>query len=152
MKSARSSFDCGVRSRAIERGLADRSAFTLMEVMLACGILCMCLFAILALTTTSLRSARALQQHKAVDAGTIAGLIYVTLSNTNSINEGDVPVDLSDMLPGYECDATLTSIGTNGLCQIDFLVERNNRLELQSHFLMFLPQLKQGMSQNLPQH
>jgi hypothetical protein len=120
-----------------------------MEVMLACGILFMCLFAILALTSNSLRSARALQQHKAVDAGTIAGVIYVALSNTNQVNEGEIPVDLSGLFPGYKCYSTLTQVGTNGLCQIDFEVQQNNRLELQSHFLMFLPQIKQGMSQTL---
>lgn len=133
-------------------GVLSRRAFTLMEVMLACGILFICLFGILALTSSSLRNARAIQQHKPVDAGTIAGLIYVTLSNTNQVNEGDIPVDLDQLLPGYKCFSTLTQIGTNGLCQVDFEVQRNNTLELQSHFLMFLPQLKQGMGQTLPQH
>lgn len=124
-----------------------------MEVMIACGILFMCLFGILALLSNSLRSARALQQNKPVDAGTIASIIYVELANTNSVNEGDIPVDLDDILPGYKCYSTLTQIGTNGLCQIDFEVERSSRLELQSHFLMFLPNLKQGgISATLPQH
>jgi hypothetical protein len=80
-------------------------------------------------------------------------MIYVELANTNSVTEGDIPVDLSDTLPGYKCFSTLTQIGTNGLCQIDFEVERNSKLELQSHFLMFLPTLKQGgISATLPQH
>ena len=130
-----------------------RGAFTLMEVMIACGILFMCLFGILALVSNSLRTARALQQHKAVDAGTIASLLYVELANTNSVTEGDIPIDIGDILPGYQCYSTLTQIGTNGLCQIDFEVQRNSRLELQSHFLMFLPNLKQGgISATLPQH
>jgi hypothetical protein len=124
-----------------------------MEVMIACGILFMCLFGILALVSNSLRNARALQQHKALDAGTIASMIYVELANTNSVTEGDIPVDLGDTLPGYKCFSTLTQIGTNGLCQVDFEVQRNNTLELQSHFLIFLPTLKQGgISATLPQH
>lgn len=134
---------------AKRKNSSRRGAFTLMEVMIACGILFMCLFGILALVSNSLRNARALQQHKAIDAGTIAGVIYVSLANTNTVNEGEIPVDLDEILPGYKCFATLTETATNGLCQIDFEVERNNRLELQSHFLMYLPQFKEGMSHNL---
>lgn len=119
-----------------------RRAFTLMEVMLACGILFMCLFGILALVSSSLRSARVLQQNKAIDAGTIASMIYVALVNTNSVTEGEIPVDLSDTLPGYKSTAYLSEIGTNGLCQVDFDVEKNNTLELKSHFFIFLPTLK----------
>ena len=123
-----------------------------MEVLIAVGILAMCLFGILALVGNSLQTARKLQQHRAVDTATIAGLIYVALANTNQVNEGTVPVDLEETFPGYRCDAQLTEIGTNGLCQIDFLVEHNQGLELQSHFLMFLPSFKQGIGKTLPQH
>lgn len=126
------------------RTLTSRHAFTLMEVMLACGILFMCLFGILALVSNSLRSARALQQHKAVDTGTIASMIYVALVNTNSVTEGEIPVDLGDTLPGYKCYSTLTEVGTNGLCQVDFEVQRNSTLEVESHFYIFLPTLKHG--------
>ena len=129
-----------------------RSAFTLLEVLIAVGILCMCLFGILALVGNSLRTARAFRQHRAVDVSTVAGLIYVTLSNTNQVNEGNVPIDLKDTLPGYKCDAELTEVGTNGLCQIDFFVAKNNYLEVKSSFYMYLPTLKQGMSKSLPQH
>jgi Tfp pilus assembly protein PilV len=121
-----------------------RRAFTLMEVMIAVGILCMCLFGILALVGNSLATARNFQQHRAVDTSTVAGLIYVTLSNTNQVNEGSVPINLKDTFPGYKCDAELT--------EVDFFVAKNNYLEVQSHFYMYLPALKQGMSKSLPQH
>lgn len=123
-----------------------------MEVMIACGILFMCLFGILALVSTSLRNARALQQHKAIDVGTIAGILYVSESTNQAVYEGEIPVDVDDILPGYKLHAYLTPIESNGLCQIDFEVERNNRLELTNSFLMFLPQFKEGMGQTLPQH
>jgi hypothetical protein len=130
-----------------------QSAFTLLEVMIAVGILFMCLFAVLALTSNSLRSARKLQQHRTIDTGTVAGMIYVNLINTNQIAEGPVDVDLEEMYPGCKCDADLTQIASNGLCQIDFLVQRNQHLEVQSHFLMYLPNLKQGgISATLPHH
>jgi hypothetical protein len=130
-----------------------RRAFTLLEVMIAVGILFMCLFGVMALLSNSLVSARKLQQHRTIDTGTVAGMIYVQLINTNQVVEGSVDVDLNEMYPGCKCDAQLTEIATNGLCQIDFLVERNQRLELQSHFLMYLPNLKQGgISATLPHH
>jgi hypothetical protein len=113
----------------------------------------MCLFAVLALLSNSLTSARKLQQHRTIDTDTVAGLIYVQLANTNQVTEGSIDVDLDEMYPGCKCDANLTQIASNGLCQIDFLVQRNQRLELQSHFLMYLTTLKQGgISGNLPQH
>jgi hypothetical protein len=131
-----------------------RRAFTLLEVMIAVGVLFMCLFAVLALLSNSLQAARKLQQHRDIDTGSIAGLIYVQLVNTNSVNEGRIDVDLGDMFPGCKIsDAELTEIGTNGLCQVDFAVERNSKLELQSHFLVYLPNMKKGgISRNLPQH
>ena len=131
------------------------AAFTLLEVMIAVGVLFMCLFAVLALLGNSLASARRLQQHRALDGGSIAGLIYVQLSNTNQVNEGSIDVDIKDMYPDYRCEADVTSVGTNGLGQIDFLVTRSQGglLELQSHFLMYLPALKQGgISSALPNH
>jgi Tfp pilus assembly protein PilV len=124
-----------------------------MEVMIAVMILFMCLFAVLALLSNSLRSARSLQQHQNVDASSVAGLIYVQLSNTNRVNEGPVDVDIGDMYPGCVCEADLTERETNGLCQIDFLVRRNQQLEVQSHFLVYLPTLqKGGISSALPHH
>src|SRR5258708_3278 len=78
----------------------SRRAFTLMEVMIAVGILFMCLFAVLALLSNSLRSARMLQQHRTVDTATIAGLLYVQLANTNQVSEGEQRIDLEDLYPG----------------------------------------------------
>ena len=118
--------------------------------MIAVGVLFMCLFAVLALLTNSLASARRLQTHRDIDTGSIAGLIYVQLINTNSLNEGPIDVDLEEMFPGSKCNADLTLVGTNGLCQVDFDVERNQKLEAQSHFFIYLPNMKVGgISRNL---
>ena len=127
--------------------------FTLMEVLIAAGILVTCLFAVIALTSNSLVTARTLQQHKAVDSSTVASMIYVMLSNTNRLDEGEIPVDLEDVLPGYKCNAYLTALGTNGLGEIDYLVERDGKLEVTNIFYMYLPNLKSGgISSTLPQH
>lgn len=129
-------------------------AFTLMEVMIAVAILFTCLFAILALTSNALVTARQLQQHKAIDTGTIASYIYVALANTNRLDEGAIELDWEDVLPrGYKCEAFLTSIGTNGLGQVDFLVQHNQQLELTNSFWIYNPSLKVGgVSSSLPQH
>jgi len=123
---------------------ARKRAFTLLEVMIAVGVLFMCLFAVLALLSNSLASARKLQQHRDIDTSSIAGMIYVQLVNTNNVTEGAVDVDIEEMFPGSTCHADLTQVGTNGLCQVDFEVERNQKLEAQSHFLIYLPNMKVG--------
>ena len=132
-----------------------RRAFTLMEVMIAVAILFTCLFAVLALTSNALVTARKLQQHKAIDAGTIASVIYVALINTNRVDEGPIDLNWDDVLPpGYKMgDAELTSIGSNGLDQVDFLVQHNQELVLQSHFWIYKPETKVGgISSSLPSH
>jgi Tfp pilus assembly protein PilV len=140
-------------SPSVIRRSPARRAFTLLEVMIAVGILFMCLFGVLALLSNSLGSARKLQQHRTIDTDSVAGLIYAQLINTNQVAEGPVDVDLDEMYPGCKCDADLTQIATNGLCQVDFLVRRNQKLELQSHFLIYLSNLKQGgISASLPHH
>jgi len=132
---------------------AITGGFTLMETLIAVGILFMCLFAVLALVSNSLTTARKLQQHKSIDTSTIASMIYVMLSNTNRVDEGEIPVDLAEVLPGYNCYAELNSVGTNGLAQIDFEVHRNQEMPVQGHFLMYLPSLKPGtISSSLPSH
>lgn len=142
-----------VLKRAKARAGLRRQAFTLLEVMIAVGVLFMCLFAVLALLSNSLASARKLQQHRDIDTSSIAGLIYVQLVNTNSVSEGSIDVDIEEMFPGSQCHADLTQVGTNGLCQVDFEVDRNQKLEAQSHFLIYLPNMKVGgISRGLPQH
>jgi Tfp pilus assembly protein PilV len=126
--------------------------FTLLEVMIAVGVLFMCLFAVLALLSNSLASARKLQQRRDIDTSSIAGMIYVQLINTNTVNEGPIDIDLNGMFPGGRCRADVTQVGSNGLCQVDFDVERNQKVEAKLNFLVYLPNFKQGISRNLPQH
>jgi len=131
-----------------------RRAFTLLEVMIAVMILFMCLFGELALLSNSLASARRIQQaHKGVDVGTVSGLLYVQLINTNQLNEGRFDVDVEDVMPGYQVHPELTLVGTNGLCRVDFDVEHHGQMEMQSQFLIYLPNMKVGgISRSLPQH
>ena len=129
-----------------------RLGFTLLEVMIAVGVLFMCLFAVLALLSNSLASARKLQQRRDIDTSSIAGMLYVQLSSTNNVNEGPVEINLEEMFPGSRCRADVMQVGSNGLCQVNFDVERNQKVEAKLNFLIFLPQFRQGISKNLPQH
>jgi Tfp pilus assembly protein PilV len=100
-----------------ERPLIEpRSAFTLLEVMIALGIFFMAMFAILSLVSTTLRNARALQETE-VDAGSLAA----QLTLTNKMYEGTYSGDFGDAYPGYSWDRYDTYI-TNGLWQSDFVV------------------------------
>ncbi|HVV70771.1 MAG TPA: hypothetical protein VHI52_04610, partial [Verrucomicrobiae bacterium] len=82
---------------------APRCGFTLMEVMIACGIFFMATFAILALVSTTLRNARSLQR-RTVDAGMAAAQVFETLK-TNRMEQGSLSGDFGDTYPGYSWDA-----------------------------------------------
>jgi len=132
-----------------------RRAFTLLEVMIAVGILFMCLFAVLALTANSLASARKLQQHKDLDAGTFESMIYTQLANTNQIDEGVADVDLGDEYAGYPHTVDCEVYGTNGLWDVEYDVANPQRkAEVHGHFLVYNPNGKRGggISRSLPHH
>ena len=119
-------------------------AFTLLEVMIATGILFMCLFAILAVVSGSLRNARALQ-HRPMDASTAASMLYVQLTQTNHVTEGLQQVDFEDLDPDYSCEANLYQAETNGLCAVDVEIRRrsDNQVESKMSFLVYLPNFQQ---------
>ena len=95
------------------------TAFTLMEVMIACGIFFMAMFAILALVSNTLRNARGLQ-HGEVDAGMVAAM----LSKTNRVTEGGDSGDFGDAYPEFSWQTDSFEAETNGLWQVDIKVLR----------------------------
>lgn len=128
------------------RWLANLSerAFTLLEVMIASGILFLCLFAILELLSTSLRNARVLQR-SVVDPGMLAAV----LSLTNKLSEGPVPRGLGGfekVYPDYRYDGDIVEVGTNGLYQVNFVVYRrtSHAIESRLSILMFTGQSSQA--------
>jgi hypothetical protein len=110
---------------AFAKNPSSRRAFTLLEVMFAVVAFFAASFAILALVSTSLGSARLLQQPM-VDGGELAG----QLSQTNSLVEGEESGDLSELLGNQYQDYTWTydvqEVQTNKLFQVDFIVQRNS--------------------------
>jgi Tfp pilus assembly protein PilV len=122
------------------------SAFTLLEVMIASGILFMCLFAILALVSNSLRNARILQRQK-VEVGSVASWLYTQLVTTNRMPEGSQTLDLADLdksFRDYQCDWQCEQVMTNGLYQIDIVLHRRSGDISQLSFYLFNPIAQQN--------
>jgi len=135
-----------VRKRMRTSGVAA-SAFTLLEVVIACSIFFVVAFAILELVTSSLVAAKTLQQREPD-----AGMLAATLSLTNQLEEGVESGDFEDICPGvypgYRWMRDVNEVSSNGLFQVDFVVYRDMKkkgpAELKTSILMFRPGSKPG--------
>src|ERR1043166_987813 len=94
-------------------------AFTLLEVMIACGIFFIAVFAILGMVSNCLRNARALRQIE-VDAGMVASQLY----KTNRLTEGVQSGDFGDVYRDYSWETVTQEAATNGLYQVDIVVRK----------------------------
>lgn len=125
----------------LSRVTCHATAFTLVEVMVALGIFFMAMFTILGLVSNSLRNARALQR-KTVDAGMVAA----QLSLTNKLTEGLETGDFGDLYPEFEWTRDIYEAQTNGLFQVDMIVQRRagGTVESKMSILLFRPESPQG--------
>jgi hypothetical protein len=110
--------------KAGSQGRATRSreiAFSLIEVMVACGIFFLVVFAILALVSNTLRNARSLR-HVEVDAGMVASQLY----KTNRLVEGTQSGDFGNSYPDYswEMEAHEHDTYTNGMWEVNVVVRK----------------------------
>lgn len=95
----------------------SRSAFSLLEVMIAGAVFFMAIFAILAMVANVLRNARSLRRAE-LDAGMVAAQV----GNTNKLYEGVQSGDFGNLYPGYSWEAETLEAATNGLFQVDIVV------------------------------
>lgn len=118
-----------------------RAAFTLVEVMVALGIFFMAMFTILGLVSNSLRNARALQR-KTVGCGMVAA----QLSLTNKLVEGLETGDFGDMYPDFEWTRDIYEAETNGIFQVDMIVQRRSggAVESKMSILLYRPESPAG--------
>jgi hypothetical protein len=97
--------------------------------MVACGIFFMATFGILALVSSTLRNARALQRSD-VDGGMAAAQVFQILK-TNRLAQGSLSGDFGDAFRDYSWDATWDvdwdSGATNGLLKVGIVVSRHGR-------------------------
>ena len=119
-------------------------AFTLLEVMIACGIFFMASFAILALVAGTLRNARALQRGD-VDAGMAAAQLYPTL-RTNRDEFGSLSGDFGETYPDCSWEAEWEPYQTNGLLAVDIIVNRRGNRQPIDHMTIwvFSPNIRTG--------
>ncbi|HEV2455519.1 MAG TPA: prepilin-type N-terminal cleavage/methylation domain-containing protein [Verrucomicrobiae bacterium] len=104
------------------KSASRRSAFTLMEVMIAIAVFCIGVFAILGLVASVMRGARLLDKPM-VDAGVVASQI----AGTNSIVEiqaasGDLSDFLGDNYKGYEYLYEIVEVQSNHLYKSEILL------------------------------
>ncbi len=127
---------------APSRWQGGQKAFSLFEVMIAIGIFFVAVFAILGMISNTLRNARWIQQ-TTVDAAMIAS----ELSLTNRLYEEPDTGDFGDLYPGYEWTSDTTEVASNGLFQVDFLVQRRagrRQVESTMSILLFRPDSPPG--------
>lgn len=98
-----------------------RTAFTLLEVLIAMGIFFMAIFAILNLLSQNLRAARMLRPDH-VDASSLLAELMLT----NKLEEGSMSGDFGDLYPGFSWSQNATMVSTNGLFQVDFSIFRTD--------------------------
>ena len=128
--------------RGVRGGRGFRCAFTLLEVMIACGILFMSTFGILALVSNTLRNARSMRRPE-VDAGMAAAQVSVILK-TNRQADLSLSGDFGESFPDYSWEAESGEYATNGLLQVDIVVTRRGLREPvdKMSILVFAPDSK----------
>jgi len=127
--------------------LGIRQAFSLIEVMIACGIFFMATFAILALVSSTLRNARALQRGD-VDAGMAASQIY-ELMKTNRQTEVSGSGNFGENYPDYTFQFASQQYQSNGLLQVDIVVNRRGLRKPADTMSIWVysPDAKSGLGQ-----
>ena len=130
-------------ARPLPSTLRMLHAFTLLEVMIACGIFFLASFSILTLVSSSLRNARSLQRLE-VDAGMAAAQV-IEFFKTNRQPDLVLDGDFGETYPDYSWVAQSGEFETNGLLQVDIVVTRrgahNNPVDAMS-ILVFDPDAK----------
>ena len=125
-----------------------RPAFTLIEVMIACGIFFMATFAILALVSQTLRNARSLQRGE-VDVGMAAAQVYQTLK-TNRMESGSMTGDFGKTYDEFSWEAAwdvdFDGGATNSLLKVNIVVNRRgNRTPVDMTTIwVFAPDARSG--------
>lgn len=116
------------------RRISGERAFTLIEVMIASGILFLCLFAILGVLGNTLRNARALRR-TTIDAGTVAAYFA---GSTNRVVEGiesgnfDDLGDFADRYRDFDWHKETQLAETNGIWLEIYTVRRKSTGQIES--------------------
>lgn len=118
-------------------GARQHAAFTLIEVMIALMIFFAAVFTILGVVSNALRNARVLQR-KTVDAGLVAAQSFFITSTTNKVYEGIETGDFDKDYPDYEWTTDTYEYATNGLYQVDIVVQQKSGGQVISKTAIFV--------------
>ncbi len=113
--------------------MRSKTAFTLLEVMVAIFIFFTAMFSILALTSQSLRAARLLKTH-----GPTAGMVAADLTLTNKLEEG-VESGTFDVYKDYSWEREIKTYGTNGLFEVEIVVLHKNNIDSTVSLILYRP-------------
>lgn len=117
--------------------------FTLLEVMIASALFTMAILSILGMVTQALEAARRIQKMPP-DAGSLAAQYSIT----NIIEEGSEMGDFGELYPDYAWTSYAYEVGSNGLFQIDFVVQSTSgrSYESMTSMLLYKPGSKGSLS------
>lgn len=118
---ALSMLDVGGSTLDVSRPPRSLRAFSLLEVMIAIAIFFTCSFAILALVSSGLRTARMLKNTRPKPS-----MLAVELFTTNLV-EGVESGDFGRMYPDHVWETDTYEYGTNGLVQVDITISRRGQ-------------------------
>ena len=133
--------------RSVFRTPRYQTAFTILEVMVACTIFFMVAFAILELVTRSLAAAKAIQQREPDP-----GIILAMYSTNRAWEEMSISGNYEDiapgMYPGYRWELFAKPVGTNDLLYEVNVISYSERKRAQGPMvvtgLFFSPNSKPG--------
>jgi hypothetical protein len=109
----------GQQSPYIRRG--SRAAFTILEVIIACALFFMVMFAILGMVSQGLVGAKSLQQRQP-DAGLLAAELTLTNQLFEGTESGDFEQLYPGVYPGYTWTRDIIEEGSNGLFRVTFSI------------------------------
>jgi hypothetical protein len=103
------------------RPARQTSAFTLLEVIVACSLFFMVAFAVLEIITVGLVAARKLQRTEPHFEFLISPHVL-----TNILNEGNYSGDfqeiMPDLYPGFSWEYQIEEVGSNGFFRVDYAI------------------------------
>ncbi len=126
-------------SRLFSNTRRETEAFSLIEVMVAAAIFFLFAFTILAMVSSHLRNFRVIRRME-VDAGMVAAQLF----KTNRLSEGSASGDFGDVYRDYSWATETVELETNGLWEVDIVVNRHGRPVDEMKVRVFSPDSSSG--------
>ncbi len=110
----------------------------MLEAMVAIAIFFIAIFAILDLVSRNVRAAHSLNQLKPSP-----GEVAAALSLTNKLEEGFETGDFEGLYPGYDWAREVLLYGTNGMFEVNIVVNYRGKEDSRLSLLLYRPESEQ---------